>query len=57
MDLWSIAKKDLLTYLEKAAHRHRLKKLDLDDVIPYSFTLDSTSVIPVFEAGVIRAKG
>jgi len=54
MDLWDIASPGLLTYLEKAAHRHRLKKLDLDDVIPYSFTPDSTMVVPVFEAGVIR---
>ena len=54
MDLWNIARPDVLAYLEKAAHRHRLKKLDLDDVIPYSFTPDSTTVIPVFENGLIR---
>ncbi len=57
MDLWNIAKTDLPAYLEKAAHRHRLKKLGLDDVIPYSLTADSTSVIPVFEGGVILDKG
>jgi len=57
MDLWTIARPDLLCYLEKAAHRHRLKKLGLDDVIPYSFTLDITQVIPVFEGGVIRERG
>ena len=49
LDLWQVAKPDLLGYIEKAAHRHRLKKLNLDDVIPYSFTLDQTSVVPVFE--------
>jgi 2-phosphosulfolactate phosphatase len=56
MDLWNIARPDLLGYLEKAAHRHRLKKLGLDDVIPYSFTLDSTRVVPVFENGIIRGR-
>jgi len=55
IDLWQIACHDLPAYLEKAAHRHRLKKLGLDDVIPYSFTLDSTRVVPVFEGGVIKA--
>ncbi|MEI7662102.1 MAG: 2-phosphosulfolactate phosphatase [Bacteroidota bacterium] len=49
IDLWKVAQPDILGYIEKAAHRHRLKKLGLDDVIPYSFTLDSTGVVPVFE--------
>jgi 2-phosphosulfolactate phosphatase len=48
MDLWKLAKPNILNYLEKAAHRHRLMKLGLDDVIPYSFTLDQTNVVPVF---------
>lgn len=48
MDLWNLAKDDLLGYIEKAAHRKRLKKLELDDVIPYSFLLDQTNVVPVF---------
>jgi 2-phosphosulfolactate phosphatase len=49
IDLWEIAKTDVLQYIEKAAHRHRLKKLGLDDVIPYSFTFDLTNVVPVFD--------
>jgi 2-phosphosulfolactate phosphatase len=49
IDLWNMAKNDLTGYIEKAAHRHRLKKLGLDDVIPYSFTTDLTKVVPVFE--------
>ena len=48
IDLWNLAKSDILGYIEKAAHRHRLKKLGLDDVIPYSFTADQTKVVPVF---------
>jgi 2-phosphosulfolactate phosphatase len=49
LDLWHIAQPDVLGYMEKASHRHRLKKLELDDVIPYSFKLDQTKVVPVFE--------
>jgi 2-phosphosulfolactate phosphatase len=52
-DLWHVASPDILGYIEKAAHRHRLKKLELDDVIPYSFTLDSTDVVPVYADGKI----
>ena len=48
LDLWNIAKHDLSGYLEKAAHRHRLEKLGLDDVIPYSFNIDLMKVVPVF---------
>ena len=45
----------MLAYMEKAAHRHRLKKLGLDDVIPYSFSLDEVDVVPVFDGRLIRA--
>ncbi|HNY02442.1 MAG TPA: 2-phosphosulfolactate phosphatase [Bacteroidales bacterium] len=53
IDLWNTAKNDLTGYIEKAAHRHRLKSLGLDDVIPYSLTPDSTRVVPVYRNGVI----
>lgn len=49
IDLWKIARTDLVGYIEKAAQRSRLKKNGLDDVIPYCFTEDVTSVIPVLE--------
>jgi 2-phosphosulfolactate phosphatase len=54
IDLWNLAKLDILEYIEKASHRHRLKKLGLDDVIPYSFTTDQTKVVPVFDGKEIR---
>jgi 2-phosphosulfolactate phosphatase len=57
MDLWSLAEDDVLGYLEKAAQRHRLKKLGLDDVIPYSFECDRVDVVPVFDGRVIRGAG
>ena len=48
IDLWHIAEDDIPKYLEKAAHRHRLNRLGLDDVIPYSLKLDQMDVVPVF---------
>jgi len=54
IDLWEIAKPDILNYLKKAAHNSRLKKLGLDDVIPYSFLNDQTRAIPVFDGKEIR---
>jgi 2-phosphosulfolactate phosphatase len=49
IDLYRLAKPDLMGYIEKAAQRHRLKKNNLDDVIEYCHTFDLTSMIPVFE--------
>lgn len=54
MDLWNIAEKDPVGYIEKAMHRQRLKSLGLDDVIPFSFTFDTTDVVPVFDGRIIR---
>lgn len=54
LDLWSVARDDVLGYIDKAAHRHRLKRLGLDDVLPYSFTCDAVRVVPVFDGGVIK---
>ena len=54
IDLWNLAKTDILGYIEKAAHRHRLKQLGLDDVIPYSFTMNQTDAVPVFDGKEIR---
>jgi 2-phosphosulfolactate phosphatase len=54
MDLWNLAEGDVLDYIEKAAQRHRLKKLGLDDVIPYSFECDQVKVVPVFDGKVIK---
>jgi 2-phosphosulfolactate phosphatase len=51
LDLWKIAKNNLLGYLDKAMHRHRLQRLGLDDVLEYSFTLNTTNVIPKLQNG------
>ncbi len=47
MELWAQAEGDLPASIEKAAHRHRLKKMGLDDVIPFCLTLDLSEVVPV----------
>ncbi len=54
MDLWSLAEGDVLGYVEKAAQRHRLKRLGLDDVLPYSFEMDRVDVVPLFDGTVIK---
>ena len=56
LDLWSLAEGDVLGYMEKAAQRHRLKRLGLDDVIPYSFDRDRVEVVPVFDGKVIKGE-
>jgi len=48
LDLWQIAKNDIMGYIEKSSHRHRLKKLGLDDVLEYCFTRNITNTIPVY---------
>lgn len=53
MDLWQQARPDVLGYARKAAHFQRLKNLQLDDVIPFSFKTDTTGVVPVFADGRI----
>jgi 2-phosphosulfolactate phosphatase len=46
-DLWLLAKGNPMEYIEKAAHRHRLRKMGLDDIIEFSLTTDFTTVVPV----------
>lgn len=53
MDLWKEAQHNPVAYIDKAAHRHRLKRLGLDDVIPFSFEPDTNPVVPVVKNSVI----
>jgi 2-phosphosulfolactate phosphatase len=46
LDLWRLAKKDMLTYIQKSAQRERLRLNKLDDVIEYCLTPDITNVLP-----------
>jgi 2-phosphosulfolactate phosphatase len=57
-DLWNIAKRDILGYIDKSAQRQRLKKNRLDDVIEYCLTPDLTRIIPVLENNyLVKLKG
>ena len=49
LDLWRLAKKDILSYIDKAAQRNRLREKGLDDCIPFCHRQDSTDVIPYLE--------
>lgn len=53
VDLWHVAKPDLLGYVEKAIHRERLIKLGVDDVLAFSFEQDTLDVVPVLKDGEI----
>lgn len=53
IDLWNIAKSNLLEYIQKAAHRERLMKLKLDDVIEFSFKCNTTNVVPYLKDNVL----
>jgi 2-phosphosulfolactate phosphatase len=53
VDLWNMAKTDLVAYIDKAAQRHRLKKNNLDDVIEYCHTKNLTRIIPVLKDQIL----
>jgi 2-phosphosulfolactate phosphatase len=53
IDLWNQAKPDLLNYLNKASHRHRLKNIVSYEVIKYCFTIDIANVLPYYDNGFI----
>jgi 2-phosphosulfolactate phosphatase len=52
-DLWLMAKKDLRGYIEKAAHRNRLKMNGLDDCIDFCLTADYTRKIPFIKNDIL----
>lgn len=57
LDLWSLAKKNPKEYLEKALHRERLRKYGLDDVLDYTYSLNSTDVVPhIIDGAIVNGK-
>ena len=54
MDLWSLAKSDLMGYIKKAAQNERLRKINSADVIPYCHMLDLTDIVPEYQNGVLK---
>ena len=53
LDLWSVARTDLIGYMEKAAQRSRLRDKGLDDCIPFCLGMDFTDKVPVYKNGVL----
>ncbi|HEX3010097.1 MAG TPA: 2-phosphosulfolactate phosphatase [Bacteroidales bacterium] len=56
LDLWSLAKPNLLGYIEKAAQRSRLRNNCLDDCIEFCHTPDLTNIVPVYDEGFLTGK-
>jgi 2-phosphosulfolactate phosphatase len=53
IDLWTLAKKDPVGYIEKAAQRSRLRDKGLDDCIEFCFKQDFTDKIPIMKNGIL----
>ncbi|MBE0676439.1 MAG: 2-phosphosulfolactate phosphatase [Bacteroidales bacterium] len=53
VDLWKTAENDLRGYIEKAAHRHRLKTKNLDGCIDHCLTFNLTGIVPVLLDGIL----
>lgn len=47
MDMWLSGKDNIEMYIDKAAHRERLRNRGQDDVLEYTFTIDNSSALPV----------
>ncbi len=56
IDLWNLAKDNLLGYLEKASHRHRLKSIVDEKIINYCHTIDIIDVLPYYHHGFLEKK-
>jgi 2-phosphosulfolactate phosphatase len=54
IDLWTMAKQDIIKYIDKAAQRSRLRNNGLDDVIEYCHQPDLTDIIPILKGDVLE---
>ena len=54
LDMWSVAKSDPLAYIQKAMHRERLRKLNLDSILEYCFTINTSRAVPVYDGFEIK---
>jgi 2-phosphosulfolactate phosphatase len=53
LDLWILAKNDVLGYIEKAAQRSRLRDKKLDDCLEFCLTPDYTHKVPIVKNGIL----
>jgi 2-phosphosulfolactate phosphatase len=49
IDQWQLAKDNLLGYIDRSAHRNRLRSLISERLLKYTFTLNSSKVVPVLK--------
>jgi 2-phosphosulfolactate phosphatase len=49
IDLWLLARTDLMSYIQKTAQKARLASKGLDDCIEYCLTTDLCPVVPLFQ--------
>lgn len=54
LDLWSMAKNNLVGYIDKSAQKSRLALKGLDDCIEYCLTMDQSTVVPIFQNDQLR---
>ncbi|MGQ9845982.1 MAG: 2-phosphosulfolactate phosphatase [Bacteroidales bacterium] len=57
IDLWKTAQPNLLEYIKKASHRHRLKSIVDEKIIEYCHTIDSVQVLPSYKNGFLENIG
>jgi len=55
MDLWSLAKPDLMGYIKKVAQNERLRKINAADAIPYCLNIDMTNIVPIYQNGKLKS--
>lgn len=53
IDLWEIAKQNLEQYIKKLAHVHRLESFGLAGIVPYTFTIDTSTSLPTLKDGIL----
>lgn len=51
--LWQQAKENPYAYCRRASHVARLERLGVTDDIPYAFQIDTCSLVPVLQDGVL----
>lgn len=54
IDLWDMSKNNLMKYLEKASHRHRLKTIVDEQIIKYCHSIDLVNVLPTYKNGFLE---
>jgi 2-phosphosulfolactate phosphatase len=46
---WDIAKGDILTYIDNASHRNRLRNLVNDELLDYTFKMNTSEIVPILK--------